>query len=98
MEDVCSCAKKVLKDNGNFCIVHRSDRLMDILQELRNNNLEPKKVKFVYETIDKESTLVLITAQKCGKVGLRIEKPLILYNLDGSLTDEYNKLQKEVIV
>ena len=30
LEDVCCCAKRVLKDNGHFCVVHRSERLMDL--------------------------------------------------------------------
>ena len=97
LEEVCDCAKKVLKDNGNLCLVHRSDRLMEILEILRSNNFEPKRIKFVYENINKESTLVLIEAQKLGKVGLKVDKPLILYELDGKLTKEYDRLQKEVL-
>lgn len=96
--EVCDCAKKVLKDNGNLCLVHRSDRLMEILEVLRKNNFEPKRLKFVYETLEKESTLVLIEAQKLGKVGLKIDKPLILYDQEGNLTEEYQRLQEEVIV
>ena len=98
LQDVCDCAKKVLKDNGNLCLVHRSERLMEIIEILRKNNFEPKRIKFVHETIEKESTLVLIEAQKLGKVGLKIDKPLVLYNIDGSLTDEYKRLQEEVRV
>ncbi len=98
LEEVCDCAKKVLKDNGNLCLVHRSDRLMEILEILRSNNFEPKRIKFVYENINKESTLVLIEAQKLGKVGLKVEKPLILYEPDGEITEEYKRLQKEVLV
>ena len=98
IEGVCDCAKKVLKDNGNLCLVHRSERLMEIIEILRKNNFEPKRIKFVHETIEKESTLVLIEAQKLGKVGLKIDKPLVLYNIDGSLTDEYKRLQEEVRV
>ncbi len=98
LNEVCSCAKKVLKDNGCLTMVHRSDRLMEILTEFRKNNIEPKRIKFVYETVDKASTLVLIEGQKNGKVGLIIEKPLILYNEDGSYTSEYACLQKEVRV
>lgn len=97
LSSMCDCAKKLLKDNGAFCIVHRSDRLMDILSEFRNNDIEPKSIRFVYENINKESTLVLVQGQKAGKVGLKIEKPIILYNLDGSMTDEYSLLQKEVL-
>ena len=37
-------------------------------------------------------------AQKLGKVGLKVEKPLILYELDGKITEEYERLQKEVLV
>ena len=96
LEEICDCAKKILKDHGNICMVHRSDRLIEILELFRRYSLEPKKIKFVYETVDKDSTLVLIEAQKCGKIGLRVEKPLIQYEKDGKMTEEYEKLQKEV--
>ena len=97
LDEVCSCAKKILKDNGNICIVHRSDRLMDILSSFRNNNIEPKRIKFVYETLDKPSNLVLVEGQKCGSVGLIVDKPLVMYNSDGTMTSEYSFLQNEVI-
>ena len=96
LNDLCECSKKVLKDNGNLCIVHRTDRLMEILEIFRKHNIEPKKIRFVYENITKESTLVLIEGQKCGSVGLKVESPIILYNLDGSMTDEYKSIQKEI--
>ncbi len=98
LEDICDCAKKVLKDNGNLILVHRSDRLMEILSIFRKYHIEPKKIKFLYETIEKESTLVLIEGQKCGKVGLKVECPLIQYELNGKETHEYHELQKEVRV
>ena len=88
--------KKLLKNNGNFAIVHRTDRLMEILSEFRKNNIEPKRVRFVHEKSNKESTLVLIEGQKNGKVGLKVENPFILYNEDGSETEEYKKLLVEV--
>ena len=96
LDEICECAKKVLKDNGKFCIVHRSDRLMDVLEAFKNNKIEPKRIKFVYDNIEKESTLILVEGQKCGKVGLKVDKPLVLYNLDGSITEEYKRLQEEV--
>ena len=94
---ICNCAKSVLKDHGSFYLIHRSDRLIEILEELRKNNLEPKKIKFVHEKINKPSFLVLIESQKCGKVGLKVDKPLIQYDVNGNETDEYRLLQKEVL-
>ena len=93
LNDLVACAKKVLKDNGTFSLVHRTDRLMEILECLKKNNIEPKRVKFIYNNINSSSTLVLIEGQKVGKVGMIVDKPLIMYNLDGSMTEEYKKLQ-----
>ncbi len=98
LDELCDCAKKILKDNGNFCLVHRSDRLIEIIQVLKKYNLEVKKIKFVHETIEKPSFLVYIEAQKCGKPGLIVDKPLIQYDLNGNITNEYDKLQKEIIL
>ena len=98
LEDVCDCAKKILKDNGNICIVHRTERLMEILEVFRKNGIEPKKIKFIHETKEKESTLVLVQGQKCANVGLKVEKPLILYEKNGNMSEEYQLLQKEVLL
>ena len=97
LEEVCDCAKKVLKDNGNFCVVHRTSRLIELLELLRCYGLEPKRIRFIHETVEKESTLVFVEAQKAGKVGLKIDKPFIQYDLDGKMTKEYDFLQKEVL-
>ena len=79
-------------------MVHRTDRLMDIILSFRNNDIEPKRIQFVHETSDKESFLVLVEGQRKGSVGLKIDRPIILYNLDGSMTEEYKRLQEEVRV
>ena len=97
LDQICNCANRVLKDNGVFSMVHRSDRFIEIITILRKYNLEPKSIKFIYNNYNTDSTLVLIQSQKCGKVGLKILKPLFLRNTDGSFTDEYRKLQEEII-
>lgn len=97
LEKICTCAKKVLKEHGTFCIVHRTDRLMDVINAFKDNDIEPKRIKFVHETIEKESFLVLVEGQKIGRSGLKVDKPLILYNVDGTDTEEYSKLQVEVV-
>lgn len=97
LDGICDCAKKVLKEHGTFCMVHRTDRLLDVLFAFRKHDLEPKRIKFIYETLEKESFLVLVEGQRIGNSGLKIDKSLILYQEDGSMTDEYAKLQVEVI-
>ena len=69
---------------------------MEILFVLRNNSIEPKRIQFVYENINKGSTLVLVEGLKNGKEGFKIENPIVMYNEDGSMTDSYALLQVEV--
>ena len=62
----------------------------------KKNGIEPKRVRFVYENVHKNSKLVLIEGQNNGKVGLKVEKPLVLYNEDGTYSEEYANLLVEV--
>ena len=96
LSELLLVVNKLLKNNGNFAIVHRPERLLEIFDLYRKNGIEPKRLRFVYEKISKESTLVLIEGQKNGKPGLKIENPLILYNEDGSMSEEYSNLIVEV--
>lgn len=96
LEELLVVVKKLLKNNGNFAIVHRPERLMDILFEFRKNKIEPKRIQFVYERISKTPTIVLVEGQKNGNAGLKVEHPIIMYNEDGNITDGYSKLLIEV--
>jgi len=96
LSDIFCVSKKILKNNGTLAIVHRADRLLEIFDEFRKNKIEPKRIQFVYSTKDKSSILVLIEGQKNGKPGLSVEKPFILYDKYGNLTEEYKLLTTEV--
>ena len=96
IEDIARISSYLLKSNCSIYIVHRPDRLVDIIESLRKYKLEPKNIKFIYPKINKEPNLVLIKATKCGKPFLRIEKPLIVYNDDGTYTDEILKIYESV--
>ena len=88
LEDFIKISNKLLKDKGSLYMVHRPDRLADIIEYLRKYKLEPKKIRFVYPSLGKEANLVLIKATKNAKSFLKIEKPLYVYNEKGEYTDE----------
>lgn len=85
---IAEVSSKILKFGGKLFMVHRADRLADIMFELKKNKLEPKVLRVVYPKQNKEPNLVLIEAKKGAKAGLKIKSPLILNNEDGSETDE----------
>lgn len=92
LDDIMKVSKKLLKNNGSLCIVHRTDRLIDIIASMKNNNIEPKRIRFIYPKTGKESNLVLIDGHKNGKTGLKILPPLYVHNEDGSYTEEVLKM------
>ena len=94
LEDLFKIAKKLLKNNGNIAIVHRPERLVDIIEEMKKNNIEPKKLQFVYPGINKEANILLIEGVKNGKPGLKILKPLYSHLDNGKYTDEIKEYFK----
>lgn len=92
LDDIFKCAKKLLKNNGRIAMVHRTDRLIDIITIMKNNNIEPKRIQFIYPFEDSKSNLVLIEGAKNGGSGLIVEKNIIVHNNDGSYTDYVNDI------
>lgn len=88
LEDVISQAAALLKPGGNFFLVHRPFRLVEIMTLLTNHHLEPKRMQLVYPYVDKEPNMVLIEANRGGKSRLKVEKPLIVYQSQGTYSDE----------
>ena len=95
LSDFIKVSFKMLKDKGTLYMVHRAERFVDIMAEMRKNKMEPKRIRFVYSNETSDSKLVMIEAVKNGKSSVKIENPLYVYNEDGSYTDEiltiYNK-------
>lgn len=92
LEDFIKISAKLLKDKKDFYMVHRPDRLVDIIELLRRYKLEPKKLQFVYPKPDKEPNLLLIKATKNARPFLKMEKPLYVYKENGEYTDEILKI------
>lgn len=88
LDDIFRVAKKLLKNNGKIVLVHRTDRLIEIINSMQNYNIEPKRIRFVFPFSNSNSNLVLIEGAKDGKPGLKIEHSIIVHNYDGSYTNE----------
>ena len=91
LERLFKIAKKLLKNNVNIAIVHRPERLSDIILEMKKNNIEPKRIQFVHPKKNADANILLIEGTKNGKPGIKILPPLFSHNEDGEYTDEIKK-------
>ena len=96
LEDVIENASKLLKDLGEFYMVHRAERLADIMCLLRKYKLEPKNIRFVHPKANEKPDLILVRAVRCAREFLKIDKPLVIYKENGEYTDEIYKIYDKV--
>lgn len=89
---IFSIAKKILKNGGVIAIVHRPDRLIEIIETMKKNNIEPKKIQFIYPKENSECNAILIEGKKNGKPGLKILKPVYVHDEDGNYKEDIKKL------
>ena len=88
LDDILKGASGLLKPKGKFFMVHRPNRLADIIEGLRKYKLEPKTIRFVQPYENKEPNMVLIEAVKNGGAMLKVLPTLIVYNENREYTKE----------
>ena len=87
-----SSVRDVLRPGGHLYMVHRPDRLVDILYWSRHYKLEPKRLRLVHPKEGLPPNLVLLHFVKHGGHELRFDAPLVVYGPDGSFTQEIFEL------
>lgn len=92
LEDVIKAAKGVLKDNGRIYMIHRPDRLADIICTMRQYKIEPKLIRMIQPNFRKAPNMVLIEGQNNGGTFLKWEAPLYIYNIEGGYTEEIDRI------
>ncbi len=92
LEDFIKIAKDMLKDKGEFYMVHRPDRLVDIISIMRNYKIEPKQIRLVYSDKNQPANLVLIKGIKNARPFLKFEKNLYIYDENKNYSEEIKKI------
>lgn len=88
LENIFEMSSYLLKPQKPFYLIHRPERLVELIETARRYKLEPKEIQFIYPNIKKTTNLVLIRYVKNANEGLKYREPLFVYNLDGSYSDE----------
>lgn len=81
--DVCKAADRLLKFGGKFCLCNRPERLADVVSAMRENNIEPKNLRFVSKTPSAPPWLFLIDGRKGGKPFMKVLPHLYINEGDG---------------
>lgn len=91
LEDLFAAAERSLKFGGDFCLVHKPDKLPQLCAIAVRHGLEPKRLRLIRHKEKSDVTLILLSCRKGAKPGLVWEER-VLHHSDGSPTDYYKKL------
>lgn len=92
LEDFIRISNKLLKDKGEFYMIHRPERIVDIFSLMRRYKIEPKEIRLVFSNEKNPPKMVLIKGVKNGGEYLRFRENLYIYKDDGLYTEEIFKI------
>ena len=92
LPELCASAARLLHPGGDFCLVHRAERLAEVFAALNAAGLEPKRLRFLAPAPERAPTLFLCRARKGARPGLTVEAPLCQFGADGAETAEYRTI------
>ncbi len=86
----------LLKERGDFYMVHRPSRLVDICILCREHKMEPKEIRLVSPNRSSAPNILLVHCVKYGKPELKFLDPLFVYDDEGNYTEEIMKRYERI--
>lgn len=78
MEDLFLSMKRLIKDNGRFYLVHRANRIVELLSIAQNNGFGIRTIQFIHDEKRDDATGVLIEGIKGQKNNVRVLNPIVV--------------------
>ncbi len=97
LEQLIVCAFRTLKDRGHFAVIHRAERLTELLSLCQKHRLAPYRLRMIHPTLEHPANLILMEAIKDGRNGITIMPPLPIYESTASITSDKSTYSKEVL-
>jgi tRNA1Val (adenine37-N6)-methyltransferase len=88
LSELLKAASFLLRAKGRLCMIYHPGRLSELIRILREEDCEPKRLRFVFSNVLSEAKMVLVEAVKGGRPGLRVDRPFYIYGDDGSYSAE----------
>ncbi len=92
LDDVLRVCSALAKERGKVALVHRPDRLIDIITSMKEHHVEPKRIQLIHPKKNREANILLIEGIKNGKPGVKVLPPIFVYHEDDTYTEEFKDI------
>jgi len=88
LRDFLRAGAALLRHGGKMAMIYPATRMLDLLETMRQEGIEPKRLRVVHSSSGGEATLVLTEGIQEGRPGVKILPPLVIYASGGDYTPE----------
>lgn len=92
LQDFLRAAGYLLRRGGKIAMVYPATRLVDLLHDMREQRLEPKRMQLVHSFKGAEASLALVEGIREGRAELKLLPPLTIYDEKRNYTPEARAL------
>jgi len=92
LEDVIKAGSRLLVPGGQMAMVHKPERLVDIVYLMRSYSIEPKFIRFVHPSPYKKANILLIKGTRNGRPQLKMMEPLYVHDENGKYSAEIDRI------
>lgn len=96
LDSLMRSAADSLRSGGQICLVHRPERMVDLISAMTRYHIEPKRIRFVQHSVSHKASLILIEGRYDGNPGLKVDPVLILHEQDGAMTQEAKRIYHQI--
>jgi len=94
LEQLLKKSSSLIKTGGLFHIIYPSQRLAELIYEMKTVNIEPKSMRLIHSFIDQPPRLVMVSGRKGAQSGLIVDPPLIIYKKEDEYSEEVGKIMR----
>lgn len=95
LEQLLQTVRRILRTGGRFLTIYPAQRTVDLLDLMRHSGLEPKRLTAIHSRRTESAKLILVHGSMRGNPGLIVDPPLVIYNRDGTFTDEVQAMMQD---
>lgn len=88
LEGIVEKSAYLLKTGGKMSIIHRSDRLLELLDLCQKNKIYPSRLRMIHSFIDSSAKLFLLEATNKKRTSMQIMQACIIYEQPGIYSKE----------
>ena len=92
LEELVATAYRLLPKRGRFVVMYPAERMTEVLTQMHQIGIEPKRLRMIHTSADSNAKLIIVDGVKDGRSGIEISPPLMVYNKDGTYTEEIEEM------